>query len=78
MAEANAITLFPNPSERLIMLSGIENIHSVEVFDIIGKIQLFRADISSSIINIEGLPSGVYFIKIISDQNSITKKFIKQ
>jgi bilirubin oxidase len=74
----NSIKLFPNPTEKLMMLSGTKNINSVEVIDMMGKTHLFMANISSLMINVESLPTGVYFIKIVSPQNSITKKFIKQ
>jgi hypothetical protein len=74
------LTIFPNPSKEKIIIETTEKISSVRIFNSIGAEQ--RAIVSSvnpSSINISELPSGIYFIEVVSLNGVKTlKKFIKQ
>jgi len=70
----HGFSLFPNPATNLIFLKGdISAIEKIEVFNIFGQKVLSQYNINK--INISNLKSGMYFIKINSNQ---TLKFIKQ
>ncbi len=62
--EQNKLKLFPNPSQNLIELAG-ESIdyESIEVYNIMGKIENHKITIDKKTIDISGLASGKYFIK---------------
>ncbi|PTX64175.1 putative secreted protein (Por secretion system target) [Kordia periserrulae] len=71
------VSIYPNPASNHINIQGIENIQTVEINSIQGK--RMQTSLSNSQIDIRRLKSGVYFLKIVDDQNrSVIKKFIKK
>ena len=80
--------VFPNPATNEITITNYEleinneqlTMNNVEIFDIYGrKISSHHLIPSSSnhLINVAHLPSGIYFIKVTSNQKSSVQKFIK-
>ncbi len=72
-------TLYPNPAKEKITLefsaSGKRNI---TVLNAVGeKVKNLIAESTKTMINLQGLPKGVYFLKIEKDGAVTTKKFIK-
>jgi hypothetical protein len=72
-------TLYPNPAKEKITLefsaSGKRNI---TVLNAVGeKVKNLSAVSTKTVINLQGLPKGVYFLKIEKDGAATTKKFIK-
>jgi endoglucanase Acf2 len=75
---AQSVKVFPNPAKNTLNLSSpIKAITKVEVFSVIGK-KLLTVKNNLEKINIEELSSGMYFIKISSDDANYTTKFIKE
>jgi len=76
------ITLHPNPTTgELRIENGELRIKSVEVFDVYGRKLLSNHLITSSSnqkIDISHLNSGIYFVKITTEQGVIVEKIIKQ
>ena len=64
----NLIKLFPNPTDGLVRLSSEDN-YKIDVFDNIGK--LVFTTIGNSF-NIQSLEKGSYFIKLASDNSTIS------
>jgi hypothetical protein len=54
-------------------------IENIEVFDVMGKCHLSLVTCHSSLVtlNISHLSTGIYFVKIQTEQGTITKKVIK-
>ncbi|MGB0891749.1 MAG: T9SS type A sorting domain-containing protein [Flavobacteriaceae bacterium] len=74
---SNQIRLFPNPSKNYISINypKQESINKIEVFNSLGKKIL---NTKNATINISSFKSGVYFVKIIFNNNKwVLKKFIK-
>jgi hypothetical protein len=75
------LQLFPNPADDwLILQPSRKPVNgTVFIFDLRG-IELSRADISTdkALIDIGHLPSGLYFVRFISDNVVETGRFIKQ
>lgn len=71
---ADRFELSPNPTSDFIQIKSGLRINNIEVIDNTGKVIL---QTSKSLINIESLKNGVYFIRIYSDTDTITKKIIK-
>ncbi|MES2513972.1 MAG: T9SS type A sorting domain-containing protein [Bacteroidota bacterium] len=71
----------PNPTNGLLTInsSKINTLATIEVIDALGKVLLAEdyKEFSSASINIGDLSCGIYFIKITSGHNTITKKIIK-
>jgi polyhydroxybutyrate depolymerase len=67
------ISLFPNPAINSVSIVG-ENISSVSIFDINGKLVL---ETKEKQINISALAKGVYSVAVISENHRIVKKLVK-
>jgi uncharacterized repeat protein (TIGR01451 family) len=78
----NQIYVYPNPADKeLFILHESFNISEWYIIDILGKMQTTQKINQGSLqkINIEGLNSGLYILKILSTEgNYISVKFIKK
>jgi hypothetical protein len=74
----NRIVLYPNPTAGELRITNYElGITSVEVFDIYGsKLTTYDLRLATQI-NISHLQAGIYFVKIYTQEGTITKKIIK-
>jgi len=69
--------IYPNPSTNLLTVETKLNILQINIVDITGKmINSFVP--TSNTFSINSLSSGIYFIRIIGEDNLSTKKFVKQ
>ena len=78
--EERGLTIYPNPvSDKLnIQVSSSDNIKYIEVFDTTGKHILERKLNPSDSVNFNKLKNGLYFIKIVLDDNAVFyKKILK-
>ena len=73
---SNELDLFPNPTSGTITISSNITIDKLEVYDLYGKMIKFNENLKS--INIQNLASGMYFVKIYSENKIGTKKIIKK
>lgn len=70
-------TLFPNPTNGILSINGNENIKEIKVIDVSGKMVMSQSG-NNSTISLENLENGVYFVQIVTENNSIiTKKVVK-
>ncbi len=77
----NDFSLSPNPATNFVSISNSKGVSlkNVEITDINGRqVKSFNYNnISETNVDVTDLTSGVYFMKINSDQGSVSKKFIK-
>lgn len=73
------VKIYPNPANDFINIeSNVNEITEVALYDILGKKVLSQNKLTNNRLDISNLTRGVYFIKINSNGNSITKKIIKE
>ncbi len=73
------IVLYPSPTKDVLnIVTDNTKINNAEIFDITGKQMSTTITQDKSSINVANLAAGTYFIKISTDNNTITKKFIKE
>ena len=74
--EKNNACIYPNPAKDVlnIILSDVRNI---EIYDLLGKMMLSEANPDSRI-NVSSLSQGLYIVKITTDNDCYTEKFIKK
>ena len=80
------VTLFPNPAKEVITLKLISpksERMQIEIFDVSGSLLMSESFVSKTgtvekEINLEALNKGLYFVKVTSKNQSVSKKFIKQ
>jgi len=79
----NSLFLYPNPSNGIFKLvTGTNEITSIEVYDVTGKIIWSKNDfgVSNSEIqlNLSSVSQGIYFVKVVASNQSIVKRIIKE
>ena len=75
-----SVCISPNPSNGIFILQSTEEIMQVEIYSILGE--QMPASIKQyntiSELNITALPKGIYFVKLKTENGTVTKKIIKQ
>ena len=76
----NSVVLFPNPANEYINVQSSKvTVQSVEVIDVYGKvINTVNVTENPTRINVHGLASGMYFVRVTTDEGVATKTFIKK
>jgi hypothetical protein len=80
---ADVIRLSPNPCRHFFSVRSHRNdIIFVEVFDVMGRSVILKENGNPTFnavteIDTHGLPSGLYFVEVVSESNTIVKKVIK-
>jgi len=79
--ERENVLVYPNPTTGQLRIDNGEwKIDNVEIYDVMGRKQTIIINCQLSIINsidISHLPAGIYFIKLQTQTETITKKVIK-
>lgn len=72
------ISIYPNPTKnQLFIVNSNQKINKIDIVDYTGKI-VKTITTKLNIINVDDLPSGIYFIKFEGEENTFSQKFIKQ
>lgn len=77
------ILIYPNPGKGLFHLEATDKLHSsnlnASVCNVLGKV-VWNAKITSGnvLIDLNELPNGVYFLRVVSADKSFTQRLIKQ
>jgi hypothetical protein len=76
----NNISLYPNPANDYIDVRVDElNVTNMEVYDVYGKlINTVNVINNPTRINVSGLATGMYFVRVTTEQGVATKSFIKK
>lgn len=71
-------TMYPNPASTVLNLDARNNIENITIVNVMGQQVLTRnVQASNTAIDVSGLSSGAYFIRVAIDGNQSTYKFIK-
>ncbi|MFV8344338.1 T9SS type A sorting domain-containing protein [Flavobacterium sp. XS2P39] len=73
-------TLYPNPSKSVLNINSKEviEVQSISIYNTLGQLILAVPNAEKvSEIDVSGLTAGNYFIKVISDRGTSSRKFIK-
>jgi surface protein len=70
-----AIFVYPNPAKDKLFIQGLTTSSKVSIYNVLGKLLL--SETTSVEVDLEGLQSGVYIVKIMDKQKETTRKFIK-
>lgn len=72
--EAETVSMYPNPVKNQLYVAA-ENLQSVEVYNIVGQQVLVT---EKDVVDMGALSEGIYFVRVISDGQMITKRIVKQ
>lgn len=73
-AEALKLTSYPNPTNSKVRFN--QTIETIDIIDLTGK--KIKSFYNVNEIDIEHLPSGVYYLKLFFNDNVVTRKIIKK
>lgn len=76
----SSIFIYPNPASNVLnfdLNNGI-TLSAISINDVSGKEVYKSSDVLNNTIDVSNLSSGVYFVTFKSDDNSVTKKFVKE
>ncbi len=73
-----SFNIYPNPAGEKLYIETEVEIEEVSIFDIYGRRQeLSAVSCQTSAIDVSGLKSGIYFVKINTEEGNIVKRIIK-
>ena len=70
------VNIHPNPATNMLTISGLNNIDSVKVYSVLGRLE--KEAFNTHQIDISNLAPGVYMVKVNNGGDMISKKIIKQ
>jgi len=68
-------SIYPNPVKDKLFIQGLSNPSKVSIYNVLGKEVLSIKNTNN--INVQGLPRGVYVIRISDGVRQINRKFVK-
>lgn len=78
----NVVSVYPNPAKDVVNIKNTidTQLNSVEITDINGRVvkNVNLNSVTEAQVNISDLSTGVYMMKIVSDNGSVTKKIVKE
>ena len=72
--------VYPNPVQDRLYIETLTQIQSIEVYDIYGRVQNLRNSETQKLrnsIDVSDLNSGIYFVKVKTEEGNIVKRIIK-
>jgi len=74
-----SIKHYPNPVKNILYLTSIQNMENAEVYNLLGqKVMQTQINSTEKQIDMSGLPSGNYLVKVNAENATQTLKIIKQ
>nr|NQU90871.1 T9SS type A sorting domain-containing protein [Bacteroidota bacterium] len=76
---SSGISIYPNPTNDVVWITGIENFDEIEVMNSTGKVLLLQTiDEQEKIsLDLSSLSSGIYHLKLTGDDFTVIRKIIK-
>lgn len=75
-AENNVVTIFPNPTSNYITIQTNEEIKSIQIIDMMGKVVATFLNVNT--VDISALENGMYTMEIMASNKIFKKKIIKK
>jgi len=75
--ELKGIEIYPNPTRDFVSIKGFSGLKNIEIVNITGQ-RVQHVENAPDHIDMSNLQSGVYFMKIITDNGFAIKKIVKQ
>ena len=79
----NSVTLYPNPAKEVVnvqcTMNNVQLDGELHLFDVYGKLlQIVPITSETTAINVSGLASGMYFVRVTTEAGAVTKTFVKK
>ena len=70
--------IYPNPVDDKLYIESENEVKEIVVYDVYGRQQVAVDGQQTSCINVANLNSGVYFVKVVTDNGEVVKRFVKE
>jgi hypothetical protein len=71
--------IYPNPVNDRLYIATETEVEEVAVYDMFGRQQELSAiSGQQSVINVANLNSGIYFVKVVTENGEVVKRFVKK
>jgi hypothetical protein len=77
-AATPALVVFPNPASDVVHFPGVDLPATVYVYDNTGALVIQRLQNDERVIDLEGMPAGIYLIQCVSSQLTQTARVVKE
>ena len=74
---SSAFNIYPNPVENQLTIESDVKIETINIYDTYGRL-MSTNDGQQTTVNVSDLNSGVYFVRIMTDNGEVSKLFIKK
>ena len=79
--DITSFTIYPNPVENELFIATELRVEEISIYDIYGR-ETMRQQVNKStnqqVIDVADLNSGVYFVKIVTNEGEAVKRFVKK
>ena len=77
--EMNNVVVYPNPTKGMVQIQNAEfRIQNVEVYDAYGKmLNVVNVNGNAAAIDMSDYAEGIYFLKVKTDNGTVTKRIIR-
>ena len=74
----SSFNIYPNPVNDKLYIETQTQTQTVEIYDVYGRRQSMVNGQQSTVIDVSDLNSGVYFVKVVTNEGDVVKRFVKK
>ena len=77
---ASLFNIYPNPVHNELFIETEVNVEEIRIYDVYGRMtmrQQVNGTTSQQVVNVADLNGGIYFVKIVTSNGEVVKRFIK-
>ena len=78
---SSAFNIYPNPVKDELFIATEESVKEISIYDIYGRqamSQQVNETTSQQVVNVADLNSGIYFVKVVTNNGEVVKRFVKK
>ena len=78
---SSSFNIYPNPVGDELFITTEMNVTEVAIYDIYGRqamSQQVNKSTSQQVVNVADLDAGVYFVKVVTSEGDLVKRFVKE
>lgn len=78
-AELKTFNVYPNPTSNVVYIETENIVDKISITDVLGKTLIsIKPETNNTVINLEDLPAGLYFIQVVKNNNIHQAKVIRE
>ena len=74
---SSSLNIYPNPVNDRLYIETLTQTQTIEIYDVYGRQQLVVSG-QQSAVSVANLNSGIYFVKVVTENGEVVRRFIKK